>query len=288
MIEITEENAQLIVQIAGKEFTRYHFGSQCWKPYLFPLRAINGLSLLADAPTDHRNHHGFWVGHGRVDDNDFWLERHNSGKIVHTGFDEIISGKEQGGFTALNNWVSPAGETMLRDRRTFTFHDTPPEARLFDFEIVLQSPDTRTVSLEPTNEAGIPHLRTSEGLTVKTGGILTNAEGKTNERGTYRAPSNWLDCSGSLGRQSCGIALFDHPENPVSPTPWFTRDYGSFSPNYGFFQGEPILISPDAPLRLRYRVFLHNGNVEEGGVALEYDRYLKSVRGIDLMLAKTA
>ena len=307
MIEITEENAQLIVQIAGQEFTRYHFGQHCWKPYLFPIRAVNGLSLLADAPTDHRNHHGFWVGHGRVDDNDFWLERHNSGRIVHTGFLEISSGAEQGSFTAKNDWINVAGETILRDTRTFTFHESPPQARIFDFEIVLEAPNEKAVTLEPTNEAGIPHLRTSEGLTVKTGGTLTNAEGKTNERGTYRVSSPWLDCSGTLGRQTCGIALFNHPDNPVDPTPWFARDYGSFSPNYGFFQGVPLLVTPETGLRLRYRVFVHAGNAQGeklegktsdgsldailkapeslGVVAAEYERYLESVKSHALIMA---
>ena len=112
MVEILEENGQLIIRIGGQEYTRYQFGPPRWKPYLYPLRASNGLSLLADAPTDHRHHHGFWVGHGRVDENDFWLERHNSGKIVHVQFAEIVNGEQSGHFTAQNDWVAPDGEAL--------------------------------------------------------------------------------------------------------------------------------------------------------------------------------
>jgi len=273
MVEISEENGQLIISIGGQEYTRYQFGAPRWKPYLYPLRAANGLSLLADAPTDHRHHHGIWVGHGRVDDADFWLERHNSGTIVHKTFEQIVTGEETGAFTALNDWVAASGEVMLKDTRTFTFYNQPSEGRAFDFEIRIESPDSRTVRLYPSNEAGIPHIRVAEGLTVKTGGTLTNAEGKTNERGTYKQRSPWVDCSGKLGRLACGVAVFNHPENPEHPTSWFTRDYGPFSPNYGFFQEDPILIAPSEPLHLRYRIYTHSGDVEQGNVAEAWEVY---------------
>lgn len=278
MVEILEEKTQLVVRIGGQEFARYTFGGDCWKPYLYPLRAANGLSLLADAPIDHRHHHGFWVGHARVNTVDFWLERHNSGRIVHRSFERVVSGCEIGSFTEKCDWVAPTGDVVLIDTRTFTFHDTPPEARLFDFEIVLRAPSSTPVLLEPTNEAGIPYVRVAEGLAVKSGGVITNAAGQRNEKGTYRQRSPWIDCSGQLGRLRCGIAIFDHPGNPAYPTPWFTRDYGPLSPNYGLFQEEPIVIAQRRPLRLRYRVYAHSGDVEEARVAAVFEEFLQSLQ----------
>jgi hypothetical protein len=277
MVELQEENGQLIIRIGGQEYTRYQFGPPRWKPFLYPLRAVNGLSLLADAPTDHRHHHGIWVGHGRVDETDFWLERYTSGKIVHTRFGEIVNGKQKGSFTAHNDWVAPDGTVLLTDTRTFTFYADPTEARSVDFEILLRPPTEKPVTLYPTNEAGLPHVRVAEGLTVKTGGTLTNAEGKKNERETYKQRSAWVDCSGKLGRITCGIALFNHPNNPEHPTPWFTRDYGPFSPNYGLFQEDPIVITPDEPLNLKYRIYSHTGDVTEGRVAEAWEAYSQSV-----------
>lgn len=273
MVEIIEENGQLVIRIGGQEYARYQFGPPRWKPYLYPLRAANGLSLLADAPTDHRHHHGIWAGHGRVDDIDFWLERHNSGKIVHRKFENLVSGGEVGGFTEQCDWVAPNSSVSLTDTRTFTFYDTPPEARLFDLELTLRAPAQTTVTLYPTNEAGLPIVRVAESLSVRGGGTLTNAEGKKNERQTYRQRSPWVDCSGKLGRLTCGIAVFDHPQNPEHPTPWFTRDYGPFSPNFGFFQEEPTILTPRKPLRLRYRFYTHSGDVTEGRVAEAWEEY---------------
>jgi hypothetical protein len=273
MVEILQEAAQLIVRISGQEYARYAYGASVWKPYLCPIRAANGLSFLADAPLDHRHHHGFWVGHGRVDDTDFWLERHNSGRIVHREWEEITQGADSGGWTQVCAWTAASGKVLLHDTRTFTFYTTPQDARHFDFEIVLSAPAEETVTLSPTNQAGIPHLRVAEGLTPRTGGMISNAAGQKNEKGTYKQSSPWVDCSGTLGRLKCGIALFDHPENPDFPTPWFTRDYGPVSPNYGFFREDPLEITPDEPLRLRYRVFTHTGDAQEGGVAAAWETY---------------
>jgi hypothetical protein len=273
MVEFIEENGQLVIRIGGQEYARYQFGAPRWKPYLFPLRAANGLSLLANEPTDHRHHHGFWVGHGRVDDVDCWLERHNSGRILHKKFDSVSPGAEAGGFTETCEWVAPNGSVVLLDTRAFTFYEAPPEARMFDFELVLRAPGPQPVTLWPTNEAGLPHIRMAEGLTVRTGGTITNAEGRKNERETYRQRSPWIDCSGKLGRLACGLAIFDHPGNPDYPTPWFTRDYGPISPNYGFFQEDPIAIAPRKPLRLRYRVYTHSGDVAEGRVQEAWQAY---------------
>src|SRR5579875_1317708 len=126
MVEIIEEGAQLVIRIGEQEFARYNFGSNLWKPYLYPIRAANGLSLVADAPVDHRHHHGFWVGHGRVNGLDFWQERHNSGRIVHRSFEKVVSGGELGSFTEKCDWISPTGDVVLTDTRTFAFHDTHP------------------------------------------------------------------------------------------------------------------------------------------------------------------
>lgn len=277
MVEILEEAEQLIVRIGGQEYARYWFGPSRWKPYLHPLRAANGLSLLADAPTDHRHHHGLWIGHGRVDDADFWLERHNSGRILHRKFENLTSQGDMATFTQLCDWVAHDGTVRLHDTRTFTFYDTPPEARIFDLEITLRAPSQTTVTLYPTNEAGLPHLRVAEGISVKTGGTITNSEGQKNERETYRQRARWVDYSGKLGRLACGIAVFDHPQNPDFPTPWFTRDYGPFAPNFLLFQEDPLTIAPRRPLRLKYRVYTHVGDVSEGRVQEAWQAFADTI-----------
>ena len=277
MVEILELPEQFVVRIGGQEFLKVQVSAAAYRPYLFPMRAANGLSFLADAPTDHRHHHGIWIGHGRVNESDFWLERHNSGRIVQKSYEiETSESTDMAVLRSENHWVDAAGVLQLKDRRTLTFYELPADRRWFDIEISLITAGGEPALLYPTNEAGLPHFRAANGLTVRSGGTLVNAEGKVNERGTYRQRSAWLDCSGKLGRLECGFAVFDHPDNPDHPTRWFTRDYGPFSPNYGFFDEDPIEILPDRPLTLRYRVYVHNGNAERGGVAAAYLEYLNA------------
>ena len=277
MVEILEENGQLVIRVAGDEYARYQFGAPRWKPYLHPLCAANGMSLLADTPTDSWNHHGLWIAHGRVDDVDCWLERHKSGRIVHKKFEHIRKDERSGSFTEHCEWVGHTGEVVLADTRTFTFYDTPPEARWFDLDLVLRAPGQKDVSLYPTNEAGLPCIRVAEAMSVRAGGVITNAEGKKNERETYGQRSDWVDCSGKLGRLTCGIAIFDHPGNPDFPTHWFTRDYGPIAPNFGMVMEDATVIAPRKPLRLRYRIYTHSGDVTDGNVAGNYDEFRNSV-----------
>jgi hypothetical protein len=283
MVEILEDKTHLVIRIDGQETAQYHFGATVWKPYLHPLRAANGLSMLDNEPTDHRHHHGLWIGHGRVDSHDFWLERHNSGKIFHRAFEAITSG-EQGSFTETCDWVTREGETILSDSRTFTFYDAPVEARYFDFDLTLHAPGSAPVTLHPTNEAGLPALRLAPELTIRrgTGAALTNVEGKQ-EAGkpynTYGKASPFVDASGGkLGRLTCGIAIFSHPDNPAHPPKWFTRDYGPLFANYGFFQEDPIVITPENPLRLRYRIYSHSGDFAGGRVLEAWEAYQTAYR----------
>lgn len=281
MVEITEESEQLVVRIGGQEFARYRFGEKLWKPYLFPVLAANGQSILQDAPTDHWNHHGFWVGHSRVDQWDFWQERHNFGRIVHRSFERVQSATDVAAFTEVCDWLAPTGAVALTDTRTFTFHDSPPDAHLFDFEILLRAPSQGAASLFPTTEAGLPAVRVAEGISPKTGGALLNSEGGRNEKGTFRQRAAWLDCSGKLGKLECGIAVFDHPANPDSPTGWYARDYGPFAPNSALLQDEPTIIAPRRPLRLRYRVYVHSGDAAAARVAEVWQEYVDSLRQPD-------
>jgi hypothetical protein len=54
-----------------------------------------------------------------------------------------------------------------------------------------------------------------------------------------------------------------HPENPWSPCPWFTRDYGFISPTPFNFRNQVWNLPAGEQVRLRYRVVLFAGSPEE-------------------------
>jgi hypothetical protein len=64
-----------------------------------------------------------------------------------------------------------------------------------------------------------------------------------------------------------GIAILDHPKNPLAPTEWFTRDYGFASPTPLYFREKPLEIEPGRFLKLRYRAVLFTGTAKEADLA---------------------
>src|SRR5262249_14396868 len=72
----------------GEEFTRYHFGSQLRRPFLYPLIGPGGRSVTRMGhprdPNSHSHHNSVWVSHNNVGGVDFWGDRGaNVGQIVH-------------------------------------------------------------------------------------------------------------------------------------------------------------------------------------------------------------
>jgi len=80
------------------------------------------------------------------------------------------------------------------------------------------------------------------------------------------------------------IAVFDHPGNPRYPTYWHVRGAGLLAANiFGQhdFEREPgrdaaLTMRVGQPLRFRYRVVIHPGDVNSGGVRAMYEDWVKT------------
>jgi hypothetical protein len=72
-----------------------------------------------------------------------------------------------------------------------------------------------------------------------------------------------------------GIAILQHPSSAWYPAPWFTRDYGFFSPTPMYWpeNGENTILQKGEKVKLRYRVLIHSGDHAEAGVAELFEEY---------------
>lgn len=270
------------VSYRGEELARYRFFREQAKPYLYPLRLPGSPPLLEDSPPDHYHHHGIWIGHGEVNGYDFWLEHPNrTGRIEQHFVEEIVARGARVGFRVRNRWVAPDGRVPLVDVRSFWFTLDEAGDLVIDLTVTLW-PMGGPVTLFGSNEAGIPHVRPARGIWVVNGGRIVNSAGGVNEAGTYGKEAEWVDYSGPVGPGGTwyGIAVFNHPGNPYHPAPWFTRDYGPFSPNFLLFT-EPVVIQPERPYALSYRIVAHKGDHAEADVAGKYRRYLAELNEAD-------
>jgi hypothetical protein len=94
--------------------------------------------------------------------------------------------------------------------------------------------------------------------------------------------SNWVDYSAEVGGEKLGVAIFDSPTNPHSPTYWHARDYGLFSLNpFGQMAFDPSApenktkLAKGQKLSFKWRVVIHPGDAESGGVAALYEDFVK-------------
>ncbi|MFA0767083.1 MAG: hypothetical protein OXFUSZZB_000411 [Candidatus Fervidibacter sp.] len=258
-MEVAEE--RLDVWLGDELFVAYKFPADQHLPYFFPVCAVGGIAVTEEFPDPYPHHRSLWLSHGNVNGVDFWLGKPTSGRIRHAGL--LWQRCDEGGiaFAVQSEWQSPDGQVLLRDERTFRCWQEG-HCRFMDATITLR-PQSSEVTLGKTNHAFFS-VRVRKELAVINGGQLRNSEGEVNEAGTMGQRARWCAAFGRCEGVSVGIALFDHPRNPWHPSPWFTRDYGFFSPSP--FNWHEWRITATQPLKVRYGVVVFVGEPDLEGL----------------------
>lgn len=293
-VKLTESADKVRVEVDGELFTEY-----CFKGgphvYFHPLLGPGRAPLTRNYPMqrdsedeehDHPHHRSLWYSHGSVNGIDFWAESPKSGKIVHDKFLEVTSGDKTGVIRSLNNWTGPDGETVCTCEQLFRVYAGPATERLIDFEVTLKASDKPMV-LGDTKEGSMA-LRLAETMRLKpnkfnagkeAGHIVQSTGARDDE--TWGKRAEWCDYHGPVDGKIVGIAIFDHPGNPKHPTWWHVRDYGLFAANpFGVHDFEKksadagnVTVEPGKTITFRYRLYIHEGDEQQGKVAEHYAAY---------------
>ena len=157
-----------------------------------------------------------------------------------------------------------------------TFY-SDPKLRTIDFHVTLTAADD--VTFGDTKEGAFA-IRLADNFTEKKGGKMSNAEGLTSMANVWGKRSNWVDYTGEVEGEKLGVAIFDHPQNPHSPTYWHARDYGLFSLNpFGQMAFDPkaaenvTKLPKGQKLVFRWRVVIHPGDVESARLGELYKEF---------------
>jgi hypothetical protein len=275
--------------------------------------------MVKDVPgetRDHPHHRGCWIGHqivlldskeeGKPPLNvNFWAELVNptkqvQGKQVCVKVEEPKSAPEHAWIVTHNEWVTTSGKKILDEKRTLHLIDLPPlwhglqskpqpasAARLIIFDIDFHA-SVGAITFGDEKD-GFMAIRVADVLAEKSkkGGLLENAEGKQHmgandnkdRQGCWGLHSAWVDYSGPLNGKTVGVALLDHPKNPV-PACWHARDYGLLTANpFGRKDSkfpdakesaDLVKIPAGEHLKFRYGVLIHDGHAKTGKVAEHY------------------
>jgi len=276
--------AALTADQAG--LTTYQLGPQIWirwdnrlvtcyrahrsqkYPYLYPLSGPrSGLSLTSETALPYPHHRSLYFGCDCVNGGNYWQEEFDKGQI-------LSNGPKLGQATAHSveildacDWQKPGGPVVMKDRRRIVVRVPNERLRFIDWE--LEWTAVEDVKIQKTNHS-LFAARAALDLSPAGGGKLVNAEGDSGEKATFGRKSAWCDFSGKradiAGDVVEGLALLDHPGNPWSPCPWFTRDYGFVSPTPLNFIDQPWELPAGKSVTLRYRVVLHAGDAPGAGL----------------------
>jgi hypothetical protein len=107
---------------------------------------------------------------------------------------------------------------------------------------------------------------------------MTEPERSGGEPRRSEPPSSGSDGGASgAAEMTAGVTILDHPSNPRAPTPWYASNradtYGEGWANFvnaALLWDESLTVEPGAPLRLRYRVLVHDGVWTPDRIEREY------------------
>ena len=114
---------QASFQQEGVELTRYHFGPELHRPFLFPVIGPAGRSLTRMGhphdPESHSHHNSVWISHNDVNGTSFWSDG-GKGKIRHKRIIEFVDSDQKASLLAENQWLGNDGKVLLMETRRIT------------------------------------------------------------------------------------------------------------------------------------------------------------------------
>ena len=240
--------------------------------YIHPLFGLDGEVLTDDSPADHLHHHGlFWT----------WPIIRTRG--VKTGtwepatpplrqqFVRWIRREIKDGAAALgveSVWKLDDKEIVARETADFIVHPAFPLGRFIDVTLVIEAVGG-PLEFQGQQDAGKGY----GGLCFR-GAPQFNAAALTTDRGPQKedavnTPFLWAD----LSTAERGVAIFVSPSHPGHPIPWLIRNSyaGILNPSWPGLNSATI--EAGKSVTLRYRLYIHRGDVAAARVAETYAAY---------------
>ena len=274
-VEAVQHGPNIEVRVDGKYFTTYISSQHEKYPFFYPVNGPSGASVTSMRNGTYPHHSSLFFGCDRVNGGNYWQEGLDRGQILSIQTHIKESGQDRVVIEQENIWHRPDAKAPIKDFRQITI--TAPESGIYQLDFMIDLEMLMDVTIERTNHS-LFSARVDPDLAVVNGGVMTNAEGDLGEEATFGKASAWMDISGARGEGQEGIAILQHPDNPWYPAPWFTRDYGFFSPTPMYWpenEDEGTKLSQGEHITLNYRIIVHSGNHISARIAKRFEDYSK-------------
>lgn len=274
-IEIVREGETLAFALGEVELGRYVAEPQTppvesRKPFLHPMRTLDGAPVSAYRPWDHPWHKGlqmtwsevsgqnFWGGKTYVDGEYLWLD--NVGRMQHDAYGraEVIDGVAY--VDERLSWITAASENWVDERRAIRLSvDAAQGAWVLDIELDLHNVRGEVLEFGSPTTLGRPDAGYTglfwRGPRSWTGArVLGPGTVKGHELMGQEAP--WLAITGRHDEFDGGATVLFTAGTTSADVPirWFVRNepYAVLNPSPAF--AEVVRIQPEQHLRLRHRV----------------------------------
>jgi len=272
--ELTAEKVgdKIEIRLEGNLITSYILSDFEKYPFFYPVNGPSRASVTSMRNANYPHHSSLFFGCDHVNGGNYWQEGLERGQIVPVRADIVEPKGEKVVIENENIWRRPLAPSPIRDFRMITI--TSPSEKLYQIDLDITLEMLMDVTIDKTNHS-LLSIRMDPDLAVSNGGVMVNAEGDTGESGTFGKRSPWMDYHGKRLGTHEGIAILQHPSNAWYPAPWFTRDYGFFSPTPMYWpeNGEDMRFEKGETIRLRYRILVHSGDHLEAGISEQFDQY---------------
>jgi hypothetical protein len=261
-------------RVNGNLFTSYILSDFEKYPFFYPVNGPSNASVTSMRNANYPHHSSLFFGCDKVNGGNYWQEALKDGQIISLRADILETGGDKAVVENECIWRRPGADAPIKDKRKITVTIPSKDKFIIDFDVTMEM--LMDVNIEKTNHS-LFSGRMDPDLAVINGGTMINAEGETSEKGTFGKSSAWIDFYGQRMGKTEGMAILQHPSNKWYPAPWFTRDYGFFSPTPMYWpeNDKNTSLKKGEQIKLRYRVIVHSGNHVEAGIAEEFAKYSK-------------
>jgi len=272
VIDATAVGDKIEIRINGDLFTNYIISEYEKYPFFYPVNGPSKASVTSMRNANYPHHSSLFFGCDKVNGGNYWQEKAERGQIFPLRVEIVKSGGEQVVIENENIWKRDGAMSPIRDFRIITI--SAPANNLFQIDFEIRMEMLMDVTIDKTNHS-LFSGRIDPDLAAINGGTMVNAEGELGEENTFGKSSSWMDYHGQRMGKIEGLAILQHPSNLWFPAPWFTRDYGFFSPTPMYWPKNEtnITFKKGESIQLKYRVLVHSGDHKEAKIAEMFEKY---------------
>src|SRR5215472_43234 len=113
---------QISFQFDRHEISRYYFGPEQNRPFVYPVIGPSGRSLTRMGhpgdPYTHSHHNSIWISYAKVNGVSFWEDRgKDRGRIVQQQIVDLIDSDSRAGILAKGVWLGLSGQPLVQETR---------------------------------------------------------------------------------------------------------------------------------------------------------------------------